>query len=443
MRPHVCALWMLALLLSLVGCGSGTQAPTLSTPTGRATFTVLWPDKTRLIPNASSSIVVQIANGSTMVSSQTLARPAAGGAATATFSLLPIGTLTATATAYPNADGTGVAQAHASLSLPIQANQNTPFNITMASTIDHIDVSATSVSVVAGQATSVVATAKDKAGDVVLTSALHWSVADTTLASIDQNGNVSGIKAGSTQITVTETESRQSKTIPLTVIPVGTPFLSDGFAYPVGAPILNQNGGTGNWGGAWNEYGQGYTSSVIAAGSLSFGRLATSGNALMTTSDHPIGHARKFSTAPVGPGQVLFISYLVQPLDALNAGSPFTYFELVFGGISIGKGGSSNFYGLENSGGGNRVDSTVPVVTGQTAFLVVRITYGAGAQTGNDTFDLFVNPTPGQPLPVVPDATRTNVNAGTPGDFNFGSSIRCLFDEVRFGHTFEDVSPTN
>ena len=33
-----------------------------------------------------------------------------------------------------------------------------------------------------------------------------------------------------------------------------------------------------------------------------------------------------------------------------------------------------------------------------TAFLVVRITFGSG----NDTVDLFVNPTPGQPLPAVP-----------------------------------------
>ena len=37
--------------------------------------------------------------------------------------------------------------------------------------------------------------------------------------------------------------------------------------------------------------------------------------------------------------------------------------------------------------------SQVAVVTNQTAFLVVRITFG----TGNDTVDLFVNPAPGQP----------------------------------------------
>ncbi len=80
----------------------------------------------------------------------------------------------------------------------------------------------------------------------------------------------------------------------------------------------------------------------------------------------------------------------------------------------------------------------MPVVTNQTAFLVVRINFGPAK--GNDTVDLFVNPTPGQPLPAVPDATKSDINTGTPSDFNFGSSIRCQFDEVRFGRTFEDVA---
>ena len=61
---------------------------------------------------------------------------------------------------------------------------------------------------------------------------------------------------------------------------------------------MGRNSMTGAWGGPWNEFGQGYTSSVIAAGSLSFGRLATSGNSVMTTSDFPVGHARPFQTCP-------------------------------------------------------------------------------------------------------------------------------------------------
>src|ERR1041385_3282125 len=119
MRTLTPLCFVIALLLALVGCGSGSQTPSLSKATGSATFTVTWPNPSRLIPKASASIVVQILNGSTQIASQTLARPASGGTATATFPLLPPGTLTAKATAYPQANGSGVAQATATLLLTL------------------------------------------------------------------------------------------------------------------------------------------------------------------------------------------------------------------------------------------------------------------------------------------------------------------------------------
>jgi hypothetical protein len=444
---RIYALIIGAWLCLLAGCGGGSN-PQLATTggQGRATLTVAWPARTRLIPDASNSITVIVHQGTTAVANQTLARPAAGGTSTASFTSLPTGTLSVTANAYPNADGTGVAQASATIPLVIVSNQTTSFSITMNSTIDHLDLTAPTASVNAGATLQVTATAKDASGAVVLTtpSRLTWASSATGVATVDATGLVTGVTAGSTDISVTDTESGKAAKTTVTVNAVSSPsnpFLYDGFAYTVGGPVANQNGGTGAWGGPWNEYGQGYTSSVIAAGSLSFGSLTTSGNSIRTTSDFPVGHARAFQTSPGKTGGVLFISYLVKPLDSLNVGYPSTYFELVYGGVSIGKGGGSGFYGLENSGGGSRVNSLVPVVTNQTAFLVVRITFGA--VNANDTVDLFVNPTPGQPLPAVPDATKSDRNTGTPGDFNFGSSIRCQFDEVRFGRTFADVAPTN
>jgi S1-C subfamily serine protease len=217
--------------------------------------------------------------------------------------------------------------------------------------------------------------------------------------------------------------------------PASLAMLYDGFAYPVGGAVEAQNGGKGNWGNAWVERGQGSTASVISGGGLTFANLKTSGNAILTTSDLPVGEYRQFRSSPGKIGPVLFISYLVKPI---NVNHNNAYFELVYGGVSIG--GGHGCYSLNRSGGGSLVETHVPVVPGQTAFLVVRITFGA--DNSNDIVDLFVNPAPGRPLPVTPDATKSDQNTGRPNEFNFGCNIRCVFDEVRFGRTFAEVAPT-
>jgi hypothetical protein len=73
----------------------------------------------------------------------------------------------------------------------------------------------------------------------------------------------------------------------------------------------------------------------------------------------------------------------------------------------------------------------------ETAFLVVRFTF----TSGDDTIDLFVNPTPGQPLPAKPDATKSDLDLGTGSQLGWGASTRCQFDEFRAGRTWEDVAP--
>src|SRR5258706_8796866 len=79
--------------------------------TGRVAITIRWPDRSRLIPLASNSIVVALKRGAQTLASQTLPRPANGNTTTADFNGIKTGSLTLVATAYPNADGTGVGQA--------------------------------------------------------------------------------------------------------------------------------------------------------------------------------------------------------------------------------------------------------------------------------------------------------------------------------------------
>jgi hypothetical protein len=248
MSPRLSALLAIALLWLLAGCGTG--GPSTTSTLGRATFTVIWPSSGRLIPDASNSIVVQITNGAAAVASQTLARPASGGSATATFKTLPVGALTATATAYPTTDGTGVAQATASVPLVIQANQNTAFTMTMASTIQKMSIAPPSASIGVGSVATLTVTATDAAGNVVLTSPskIQWTSSNVSVATVNA-GTVTAVTAGTTNITATDTESNKSAVAAVSVAYIihgkpyipGTPTvtLTDTFTTPDGGVTTN------------------------------------------------------------------------------------------------------------------------------------------------------------------------------------------------------------
>lgn len=207
----------------------------------------------------------------------------------------------------------------------------------------------------------------------------------------------------------------------------------DGFDYPAGAQLENQNGGTG-WARGWNQYGSGYTPSTITEQGLTYGRLQTSGRATQTTSFYPIGHARIPSTQLGTDGTILYGSALVRPL-AVSGGYPDSYFGIGFSDMGFGKPGNGDFYSIEKPSGATRPTS-VRIVANQTVFLVYRVTFRSGV----DKVELWVNPEPGQPLPA-PQAVKEDVDVSLPGDFGIGSSVTCIFDEYRLGKTWESVSP--
>lgn len=226
----------IAMVTVLAGCGGGgsssslTPALTASAATGRALFTVVWPapSTTRLVPVASASIRVEILRGNTVLATQLVARPDAGGSATLTFPNLPVETLTARATAYPTVDGTGTAQATGNVPIVIQAGQAVNFTLTMASTIDHLDVAAPSAVLAVGQQEDLTATARDaagNAGNVVLTSPdkLQWSSSNSSVATVSASGIVTAIAPGGATITVTDQESGKSTSVTFTVSAVPTP----------------------------------------------------------------------------------------------------------------------------------------------------------------------------------------------------------------------------
>ncbi len=223
--------------LFLPGCGG--SAPTSSATgvalaaSGRAVFMVVWPaaSTTRLIPLAARSIRVDVlrSNG-TVVASQLLARADTGSsAATLTFTNLPVETLTARATALPQTDGSGTAQATGTVPLVIQAGQTVSFSLTMASTVDHLDINAVAVPFIIGQKFQMTETARDApgtSGNIVLTASakMQWVSSNTAVVSVDESGLVTALSAGTATVTVTDQESGKSVSATVTVAPPADPF---------------------------------------------------------------------------------------------------------------------------------------------------------------------------------------------------------------------------
>lgn len=206
------------LVASSVGCAGSSVDGTAS---GQATMSITWPERTRVIPVAANSITVTFWKGTTVVSTKTVARPTVGNQSTVSFTSLASGTYTVVAQAFPNANGTGTAQASASQSVAISSGATTPLEITMASTIASLTATMTTAGILVGSSAPITVTAIDANGATVLTSAstITYGSSNTSVATVDTSGVVTGVATGTATITVTETESGVTKTLDVNVMP--------------------------------------------------------------------------------------------------------------------------------------------------------------------------------------------------------------------------------
>jgi len=220
---------------AIQGCGgSGGSSSASSVSRGQATLTITWPaSDSRLIPAASNSITVTFLNGTTAVSTKTVARPTSGNTSTLAFTGLLTGTaLTMTATAYPTTTGTGTAQATASKSVTVTAGQANALAITMASTISSLVLSSTTPSVAVGSTMTLTATPEDSTGATVLVSStLSFASSNTAVATVSSAGVITGVAAGTATISVTESESGKTATATATVTTSGTTIVDLANAY--------------------------------------------------------------------------------------------------------------------------------------------------------------------------------------------------------------------
>jgi hypothetical protein len=220
---------------------------------------------------------------------------------------------------------------------------------------------------------------------------------------------------------------------------------------PVGADLLGQSGG-GSFGFASPWSPGGFNASInnnydVGGPSLSFGSLLTNGGRVSSAPQTAIaGITRSFST-PIGtPGTVRYYSFLLRPEQQLNQGAFNGFLGLTLEApdpvepeLFVGKpgGGAISQIVIEDRGGTGQVSSGVSAISGQTNLLVVRAQFTAG----NDTFTLYVNPTPGAPEPVSGGILKNDSNIPVISGFTIYSTGAVSIDELRLGETFADVTP--
>jgi hypothetical protein len=218
---------LLALSVPLIiGCGGGNNtmgSGAATRRTGQALLTIKWPvATTRLIPVATNSIEITIANVSGMLTTQIVNRPSnVPPTSTVTFANLNAGNLTVTATAYPQANAVGIAQATGSAGLTITAGANALLTLTMNTTITQVIVTPSLPILAVAGTTQLVADPQDSAGDTVLVAPgnISWSSANPSIATVDaQSGLVTGVTAGSASIIATESDSHVSGNTTVTVL---------------------------------------------------------------------------------------------------------------------------------------------------------------------------------------------------------------------------------
>jgi len=218
---------ILSLLPGLVvvnGCSGASRLLNGGSGASRkagAIVRVAWParESSRLIPVAANSIRITIAGPDGFSVTKVIARPVTD----AVFANLPPGELTVTASAHPDTLAlTMPAQAQGAQTILAKVDEQFQVALTLDSTIDRVELTGGSAGLDVGTSGNYSVTAKNAAGQVVLTAAAkwEWSITDTSIASVTPNGLsavISALRAGSVTVSIREVESGKNISRALTV----------------------------------------------------------------------------------------------------------------------------------------------------------------------------------------------------------------------------------
>ena len=208
----------MTLTLLCAGCG-GSGSPPFQRG-GRLAVRIAWPSESlsRVIPVATKAIRLEVRRGATVLASTLVERPGSG----ALFPEIPIGGVSVRATAYPDPAATGVALAGADVATTVTDGLTATVPLTLASTIDSVQVAPSSVTLFLSLVSTrhLTVTARNAQGTVVLVAPedLQFTSAAPLIALVSSGGTVVGLLPGTTTVTVRERTSGRTFMVPVTVI---------------------------------------------------------------------------------------------------------------------------------------------------------------------------------------------------------------------------------
>lgn len=203
----------------LTGCGGGDSGSQQPIPTqGRANITVTWPTDTPV-----NSVTAKIMQGTTLIRSVTISKPATGSSTSVLVENLNSGTYMVEADAFASTDGSGTALLTTSGNVVIQGGQTADFNINLTSAVSEITITSPSTGLGENQTMQLTATAKDASGNVLTLPAdrFTWLALNPDIATIDQNGLITAISSGVANFRVTEKASGRSGEVMIQIVGLG------------------------------------------------------------------------------------------------------------------------------------------------------------------------------------------------------------------------------
>lgn len=209
-----------AMTVAAAGCGGGTfNSAGDSASGGRMAIEIIWPNRgpsTRVIPLAAESMVFNIFPqeepwiGKELTGTSN--RPA-NGKSIIVLKELPECKMRVEVLAYPEPDGGGAPLGIATQLVTLSATKPTvTVNFQMASTVARLEIqdNLTEIEIIESLKKRIVPSAFNAAGELLLLfpPPQNWkfSVGNASIAFVDASGNVTGIKAGTTTLTIQAVE---------------------------------------------------------------------------------------------------------------------------------------------------------------------------------------------------------------------------------------------
>lgn len=239
----------------------------------------------------------------------------------------------------------------------------------------------------------------------------------------------------------------------------GAVIVYEGFNYDVATanPVPPPGGDGSAYSSSTGSVGMrnAWQGSVVAG--LTYGDLVTSANGLTATTNNAFQSTvyrnmadDPFTSLRVGgsntgnfgaDGTTLYYSFLMQAPEVGTGKRALLQLTGNSGGnrIFLGIWPDATTFSIGNANGGT-ANTSVTAAANTTYLLVARIDFASG----NDTVNLWVNPTLNGIEPATADATMTNydlVGGFQQLAFRYDGNSTMLFDEFRMGETFADVTP--